>query len=47
MLAAVQGTPSELVFVNKYDCIKCSVMDSQILMDACGYQHDFHVLGLL
>lgn len=42
--------PSELVFVNIFvdifDCIKCSMMDAQILMGVCGYQHDFHVLGL-
>lgn len=50
MLAVVQYVPSDLVFMNTFvaifDCIKCSVMDAQILMEACGYQHDFHVLGL-
>jgi len=50
VLAAVQYAPSELVFVNvfmdMYDYIKYSVMDAQIWKDACGYQRDFHVLGL-
>lgn len=33
-------------YLDMFDCIKCSMMDAQILMDACGYQHDFHVLEL-
>lgn len=47
MLAVVQYVPSDLVFVNIFvdilDCIKCSMMGAQILMEACEYQH---VLGL-